>query len=112
MCVSSLHRHDEGVSRRGFLKAGAAAALGAAATVAGPVAPVMAARGKRDRIADLTHVFAEGFPMYVGPNPSRNHWPRSRKTASTRNSGPSPSTPVPMSTSLATSSRETDSPTN
>ena len=35
MCVTSLHRHDEGVSRRGFLKAGAAAALGAAATVAG-----------------------------------------------------------------------------
>ena len=40
MCVTSLHRHDEGVSRRGFLKAGAAAALGAAATVAGPAAPV------------------------------------------------------------------------
>ena len=39
MCVTSLHRHDEGVSRRGFLKAGAAAALGAAATVAGPAAP-------------------------------------------------------------------------
>jgi kynurenine formamidase len=69
MCVTSLHRHDEGVSRRGFLKAGAAAALGAAVTVAGPAAPVMAARGRPDRIRDLTHVFVEGFPMYAGPNP-------------------------------------------
>ena len=51
MCVTSLHRHDEGVSRRGFLKAGAAAALGAAATVAGPAAPA-ATRGGGGRIRD------------------------------------------------------------
>ena len=69
MCVTSLHRHDEGVSRRGFLKAGAAAALGAAATVAGPAAPALATRGGGGRIRDLTHVFVEGFPMYTGPNP-------------------------------------------
>jgi kynurenine formamidase len=69
MCVTSLHRQDEGVSRRGFLKAGAAVALGAAATVAGPAAPALATRVGGERIRDLTHVFVEGFPMYTGPNP-------------------------------------------
>jgi kynurenine formamidase len=54
------------VSRRGLLISAGAAAL----TMAAP-APALAGRRHRSRVRDLSHVFRQGFPMYVGDPPAR-----------------------------------------
>jgi kynurenine formamidase len=65
--------HEEGpvqelprVSRRGFLTGGAALALTSLLPAAAAVSKV-----PTKRVQDLTHVFREGFPMYVGAPPDR-----------------------------------------
>jgi hypothetical protein len=56
------------VSRRGLLFGAGAAAL----TMAAPApAPALAGGRHRSRVRDLTHLFREGFPMYVGDPPDR-----------------------------------------
>ncbi|MGH2546493.1 MAG: cyclase family protein [Actinomycetota bacterium] len=70
--VRERARHDRGVpdapqlSRRGFLAGGAALAL--TSLLPGPAA---ASKVPTNRTRDLTHVFREGFPMYVGDPPDR-----------------------------------------
>jgi kynurenine formamidase len=77
MCLAETleagHRHAARagtVSRRGLLLGAGAAAL----TVATP-GVALAGRHDRDRdrerVRDLTHLFRDGFPMYVGDPPAR-----------------------------------------
>ncbi len=73
MCVSGTtatirgHDHEHtGLSRRSFLKFGAAVAAGTAAAAAGPALPALASHG-RTRVADLTHRLVEEFPSFFGP---------------------------------------------
>jgi kynurenine formamidase len=59
------------VSRRAALAGGGAAAL-AALMPAGAAAHHDRGRKRgRERVADLTHVFREGFPVYIGATPVR-----------------------------------------
>ena len=59
----------------------------------------------RGKVADLTHVFRAGFPVYTGDAPARRDARRrSPATASTRRSGRSASTPARTWTRPATSS--------
>jgi len=58
----------EGISRRAALAGGGAAALALLAPTAAE--PRGLARKKR-RVADLTHVFRAGFPVYTGDEPRR-----------------------------------------
>ncbi len=66
MCVSAVpHVHGE-LSRRTFLKAGAAVAAGAA--LAGvPGTAAAAGRRKGRRVVDLTHRLLKDFPSFFGP---------------------------------------------
>lgn len=72
MCVSGTtatvvgHRsEDPSLSRRSFLKFGAAVAAGTAVAAAGPAVPALAApRGAR--VTDLTHRLIEAFPFILG----------------------------------------------
>ncbi|HEU4422714.1 MAG TPA: cyclase family protein [Pilimelia sp.] len=73
MCLaetaSAVHDHDHdhgasGIGRRALVAGGAAAAL--AVALPSPAA----ARGRR-RLADLTHTFTAGFPVYSLGNPTR-----------------------------------------
>jgi kynurenine formamidase len=73
MCVKgtteavSGHRHEHPpVTRRSFLKLGAAVAAGAAVAVAGPALPAPASH-QRGRTTDLTHRLVEAFPSFLGP---------------------------------------------
>jgi kynurenine formamidase len=79
MCLSGTHEaiHHQPVaaadpsqhglvSRRGLLISAGAAAL----TITAP-APALAGQRHRSRVRDLSHVFREGFPMYVGDPPAR-----------------------------------------
>jgi kynurenine formamidase len=78
MCLAGTHEtvrtrvEEEGlpaVSRRKFLLGGAGVA--AAAVLSRPsVSSALPRRGTK-RARDLTHLFREGFPMYVSPPPSR-----------------------------------------
>lgn len=77
MCLAETleagHRHAARagtVSRRGLLLGAGAAAL----TVATPGVAVAGHRDRerdRERVRDLTHLFRDGFPMYVGDPPAR-----------------------------------------
>jgi len=58
--------HAGTVSRRGLLLGAGAAAI----TVATP-GVALAGRRDRDRVRDLSHLFRDGFPMYVGDPPAR-----------------------------------------
>lgn len=81
MCMSGTpngnHHHHHGaatvegdsaaVSRRRFLKAGAAGAVGLGLAAA-PLAPALAASSGRGRtVRDLTHRLTTGFPSFLGP---------------------------------------------
>jgi kynurenine formamidase len=77
MCLAETleagHRHAARagtVSRRGLLLGAGAAAL----TVATPGVALAGHRDRdrdRERVRDLTHLFRDGFPMYVGDPPAR-----------------------------------------
>jgi kynurenine formamidase len=78
MCLAGTHeavrtRVEEerlpAVSRRKFLLGSAGVA--ATAVLSRPGVSEALPRGGRKRARDLTHVFREGFPMYVGDPPSR-----------------------------------------
>jgi kynurenine formamidase len=58
------------VSRRAALAGGGAAAM-AALLPAGAEAHKGRRRSRRGKVADLTHVFRAGFPVYVGDAPTR-----------------------------------------
>ncbi len=64
--VRGHHHGASSLSRRSFLKFGAAAAAGTALAAAGPALPALAARG-RGRVIDLTHRLIETFPSFLGP---------------------------------------------
>lgn len=78
MCMSGTpngnHHHHHGgahdkaaVSRRSFLKAGAAGAAGLGLAAA-PLAPALAAAsGRGRRVSDLTHRLTATFPSFLGP---------------------------------------------
>ncbi len=77
MCVGATphdHHHHEpaeraALTRRSFLKAGAAGAAGLGLSLAAPLAPALAAPppGKRRRVVDLTHRLIKAFPSFLGP---------------------------------------------
>lgn len=75
MCLSETleagHRHAARagtVSRRGLLLGAGAAAF----TMATPGVALAGRRDRdRDRVRDLTHLFRDGFPVYVGDPPAR-----------------------------------------
>jgi kynurenine formamidase len=78
MCIEGTAPHphpgDAGaLGRRAVLKAVVTTAAGAAAAVTLPAAVAAATGGgrHRPRVADLTHVFRAGFPMYSLPPPTR-----------------------------------------
>jgi kynurenine formamidase len=63
--VEAVRERTNGVTRRGVLAGGGAAALAA-------LLPAGAQAGRRhNRIVDLTHIFTAGFPVYTGNAPSR-----------------------------------------
>lgn len=76
MCVGATphHHHHEipekpSLSRRAFLKAGAAGAAGLGLAAAAPAVPALAApaSGKGKRVVDLTHRLVPEFPSFSGP---------------------------------------------
>lgn len=77
MCVSATphagaHHHDHSedrssLSRRSFLKAGAAGAVGMGLALATPATPALADHGSGRRVVDLTHRLVRTFPAFLGP---------------------------------------------
>jgi len=77
MCVGATphdHHHHESpegpaLTRRSFLKVGAAGAAGMSLAVAAPAVPALAhARaGRGHRVVDLTHRLVKTFPAFLGP---------------------------------------------
>ena len=65
------HTDREGVSRRAVLAGGGAAALAALAP-GSAAAHERHGKRRRGRVADLTHLFREGFPVYVGDSADRS----------------------------------------
>lgn len=64
------------VDRRGFMRTGAAMAVGAAVTSLGVATPAGASghgshRGRHRRVVDLTHRFTTDFPTFTGVQPTR-----------------------------------------
>jgi kynurenine formamidase len=60
-----------GVTRRAALAGGGAAALAALVPDSAAAHPKRGGHGDRGRVADLTHVFRAGFPVYEGAKPAR-----------------------------------------
>ena len=60
-----------GVTRRAALAGGGAAALAALVPGSAAAHPKRGGHGDRGRVADLTHVFRAGFPVYTGDEPKR-----------------------------------------
>lgn len=76
MCVSATphagHHHDHpgdrsSLSRRSFLKTGAAGAVGMGLALAAPATPALASHNSRRRVVDLTHRLVKTFPAFLGP---------------------------------------------
>jgi kynurenine formamidase len=65
--IEAVREHEGGVSRRGLLAGGGAAALGALL----PAEAFGQRRRRRARVVDLTHRFRAGFPLYTGAEPAR-----------------------------------------
>ncbi len=62
------YQYDAGVSRRGFLKAGGAGALGIGLAAVAPAIPAFAAQNRNGRgVVDLTHRLVREFPTFAGP---------------------------------------------
>ncbi len=68
--VEAVREQQGGISRRGMLAGGGAAALAALAP-APALARTPPARRSRNKVVDLTHRFTAGFPVYTPPEPSR-----------------------------------------
>ncbi len=68
--VEAVREQQGGISRRGMLAGGGAAALAALAP-APALARTPPARRSRNKVVDLTHRFTAGFPVYTGAEPAR-----------------------------------------
>ena len=65
------HHHDEGVSRRSFLRAGGVVGAGVALAAGLPRPALAALPAAPQRFVDLTHTFSDGFPVYPAFAPPR-----------------------------------------
>ena len=74
MCVTGTtaavrghhHENESALSRRSFIKFGAAVTAGTVVAAAGPALPALANHGG-SRVVDLTHRLVEAFPSFLGP---------------------------------------------